>query len=44
VNLLRFTGQQVKSYKKEEENRRLQKELNDIRQERDIFKKALAIY
>ena len=28
----------------EEENRRLQKELNDIRQERDILKKALAIF
>lgn len=28
----------------EEENRRLQKELNDITQERDILKKALAIF
>jgi len=28
----------------EEENRRLKKELNDITQERDILKKALAIF
>ena len=28
----------------EEENRRLQRELNDVRQERDILKKALAIF
>jgi transposase len=28
----------------EEENRRLRKELNDIKEERDILKKALAIF
>ena len=30
--------------RQEEENRRLQRELNDVRQERDILKKALAIF